>query len=167
MPQSFLGPYRIEAVNTAKESENKIHDDQVARRFGFKGGLVPGVEVYAYMTHLPVARWGREWLEGGTAECRLLKPVYDGDMVTVTASETADGLDLRLESSWRIVRHWPCRAAVCAIDDPLGFRGSASTRAPPDERPPPMSRPCRSAAGSQCIRSEVAARRGCNTARCQ
>ena len=69
MPQSFLGPYRIEAVNTAKESENKIHDDQVARRFGFKGGLVPGVEVYAYMTHLPVARWGRDVAR--TRDCRV------------------------------------------------------------------------------------------------
>src|SRR3974390_317146 len=98
MPQSFLGRYQIEAFNTAKQSENKIHDDDVARRFGFKGGLVPGVEVYAYMTHLPVARWGRDWLEHGTADCRLLKPVYDGDMVSVTASETGGGLDLRLES---------------------------------------------------------------------
>src|SRR5271165_3661849 len=104
MPQSFLGPYQIKAFNTAKESENKIHDDAVARRFGFKGGLVPGVEVYAYMTHLPVARWGSAWLERGTAKCRLIKPVYDGDIVTVTASETATGLDLRLE----------CRGELCA-----------------------------------------------------
>ena len=74
MPQSSLGLYHVEAFNTAKESENKIHDDAVARRFGFKGGLVPGVEVYAYMTHLPVARWGRAWLDRGSAECRLLKP---------------------------------------------------------------------------------------------
>ena len=59
MTLSHLGPYRVEAFNASKESENKIHDDAVARRFGFKGGLVPGVDVYAYMTHLPVSRWGR------------------------------------------------------------------------------------------------------------
>ena len=57
MTTAALGPYRVEAFNTAKASENKIHDDAVARRFGFRGGLVPGVDVYAYMTHLPVARW--------------------------------------------------------------------------------------------------------------
>ena len=73
MPQSPLGPYQIEAFNTAKDSENKIHDDAVAQRFGFKGGLVPGVEVYAYMTHLPAARWGRDWLERGTAEMPFAK----------------------------------------------------------------------------------------------
>src|SRR5947209_17837712 len=96
--EPYLGPYRIEAFNASKESENKIHEDAVAQRFGFRGGLVPGVDVYAYMTHLPVQRWGRAWLERGTAECRLIKPVYDGDTAVVTAVEAADGLELRIES---------------------------------------------------------------------
>jgi hypothetical protein len=91
-------PYTVEAYNTAKVSENKIHDDAVAKKFGFGGGLVPGADVYAYMTHLPAERWGRAWLDHGTAECRFSKPVYDGDHVTVTASETAGGLDIRLEA---------------------------------------------------------------------
>ena len=51
--------YEIEAFNTASASTNKIHDDAVARNYGFRGGLVPGVDVYAYITHLPVERWGR------------------------------------------------------------------------------------------------------------
>ena len=46
----MMQTYRVSAFNTAQESENKIHDDDVARRFGFTGGLVPGVDVYAYMT---------------------------------------------------------------------------------------------------------------------
>jgi acyl dehydratase len=136
MPQSFLGPYRIEAVNTAKESENKIHDDQVARRFGFKGRLVPGVEVYAYMTHLPVARWGRAWLERGTAECRLLKPVYDGDMVTVTASENGDGLDLRLESHGELCATGRAGLPSAPLTIPAAFATAPVPPAPPDERPP-------------------------------
>ena len=98
MTAAALGPYRVEAFNTAKASENKIHDDAVACRFGFGGGLVPGVDVYAYMAHLPVARWGRAGLERGAAECRFHKPVYDGEIATVTAVETAEGLDLRVES---------------------------------------------------------------------
>lgn len=40
-----LETYRVEAYNTAKLSENKMHDDTVAKRFGFSGGLVPGVDV--------------------------------------------------------------------------------------------------------------------------
>ncbi|HWD56721.1 MAG TPA: hypothetical protein VG308_00465 [Stellaceae bacterium] len=99
-----LGPYHVEAFNTAKVSENKIHDDEVAKKFGFGGGLVPGVDVYAYMTHLPVERWGRAWLERGTAECRFSKPTYDGDHVIVTATEAEGALDIKLE----------CRGILCA-----------------------------------------------------
>ena len=47
---TVLKPYSVNAYNLAKNSENKIHDDSVARRFGFQGGLVPGVDVFAYMT---------------------------------------------------------------------------------------------------------------------
>ncbi len=66
--------YRVQAHNGARDSENRIHDDAVARQFGFAAGLVPGVEVYAYMAHLPVARWGRTWLERGCATCRFAQP---------------------------------------------------------------------------------------------
>jgi acyl dehydratase len=93
-----LAPYRIKAYNTAHDSENKIHDDATARRFGFGGGLVPGVDVYGYISHMPVMRWGRAWLEHGSAECRFLKPVYDGDMATVTATESGNGLEIAIES---------------------------------------------------------------------
>jgi len=99
-----LAPYAVEAFNTATASENKIHDDAVAKKFGFGGGLVPGAIVYAYMTHLPLERWGRAWLEHGAAECRFAKPVYDGDRATATASETDGILDIRLE----------CRGVLCA-----------------------------------------------------
>ena len=51
--------HQVAAFNTAKASENLIHDDATARRFGFTGGLVPGVEVYAYMTHPAARHWGR------------------------------------------------------------------------------------------------------------
>ncbi len=99
MTADYLGPYRVAAFNTAHDSENKIHDDATARRFGFGGGLVPGVDVYGYMSHLPVVRWGRAWLERGAAECRFFKPVYDGDTATVTAVEHGDGaLEITVES---------------------------------------------------------------------
>jgi acyl dehydratase len=98
MKQVALAPYRVEAYNTAHFSENKIHDDEVARRYGFSGGLVPGVDVYAYMTHAALARWGRAWLERGRAECRFLKPVYEGETAIITAAEKDDGLAIRVES---------------------------------------------------------------------
>jgi hypothetical protein len=98
MTAAALAPYRVSAYNTAHDSENKIHDDATARRFGFGGGLVPGVDVYGYMTQMPVARWGRAWLEGGAAECRFFKPVYDGEIATVTAAEGGGELEIVVES---------------------------------------------------------------------
>jgi hypothetical protein len=93
-----LETYRVSAYNTSKQSENKIHDDAVARRFGFSGGLVPGVDVLAYMLHLPVAKWGRAFLERGLIEARFLKPVYDGEMADVIAVETDGVLTIEVES---------------------------------------------------------------------
>jgi acyl dehydratase len=133
---SYLGPHRVEAFNASKESENKIHDDAVAQRFGFSGGLVPGVDVYAYMTHLPVQRWGRAWLERGAAECRFLKPVYDGDTALVTAAEAGTELDLRIESHGELCVTGHAGLAPGKVGPPPAFSESPLPPAPPAERPP-------------------------------
>ncbi len=115
----LLAAYEVSAFNTAVASDNKIHDDSIARRFGFRGGLVPGVEVYAYMAHMPVARWGRVWLESGEMECRFLKPVYDGAVARMTATEENGGLALDVESA--------------------GERCATGSAVMPDRRPPPAA----------------------------
>jgi len=93
-----IAPYRVSAYNTAKLSENKMHDDTVAKRFGFSGGLVPGVDVMAYMMHMPVAKWGRAFLERGLIEARFVKPVYDGETADVTAAENNGVLSIEVMS---------------------------------------------------------------------
>jgi len=103
-----LEPYRVQAYNTAKQSENKMHDDTVAKKFGFTGGLVPGVDVLAYMIHPAVAHWGRDFLERGLIEARFVKPVYDGETVDVTAEQAGEGLTLAVEG------HGEVRAAGSA-----------------------------------------------------
>ncbi|MBW8857271.1 MAG: hypothetical protein JF604_23745, partial [Bradyrhizobium sp.] len=95
---SRLETYRVSVYNTAKQSENKMHDDTVAKRFGFSCGLVPGVDVMAYMMHMPVAKWGRDFLERGLIEARFVKPVYDGEIAGVTAEEKGDGLSIEVKS---------------------------------------------------------------------
>ena len=99
---SDLHTYRVSAYNTAKQSENKMHDDTVARRFGFTGGLVPGVDVMAYMMHLPVEKWGRAFLERGLMDARFVKPVYDGEDVDLRAREIEGGIELEVESRGEI-----------------------------------------------------------------
>ena len=124
--------YTLTARNTALASNNKIHDDTVARRFGFRGGLVPGVDVYAYLAHLPAARWGIDWLEHGSLEARFHAPVYDGDAVTVVADDAADGLSLTLTTGAAEARATGAAAlaspSACPVDVPVAPM--------PGQRPP-------------------------------
>ncbi len=123
---SRLETYCVTAYNTSKHSENKIHDDTVARRFGFRGGLVPGVDVFAYMTHLPVAKWGRAFLERGLIEARFVKPVYDGEIAEVTAScATAC-----FPSRWRAEASCARRALRLCRRALHQFRSRISSRSP-------------------------------------
>ncbi len=128
-----MAAYEVNAFNTATASENKIHDDAMARRFGFRGGLVPGVEVFAYMAHMPVARWRRRWLESGQADCRFLKPVYDGAVARVTATEDGDGLELSVMSGQD--RCATGRAFIPADGRPAPAIDALPAATPPAERP--------------------------------
>lgn len=116
--------HTIEAYNLSAASENKIHDDTVARKFGFEGGLVPGVEVYAYMMHFPVARFGPDWLSRGTANCRFHKPVYDGRNAKVGGSVMDGGsIALTVESEGIL-----CATGQAAL-------GAAQTPSPANDIP--------------------------------
>ncbi len=80
-----LEPHRVRTRNLSIASDNRIHDDALAARYGFAGGLVAGTLVYAHMTTPLVRVLGPRWLEHSVAELRLLKPAYDGQRLTVTA----------------------------------------------------------------------------------
>jgi len=128
--------YEVEAFNTAKDSENKIHDDAVAQRFGFSGALVPGVDVYGYIAHLPVARWGLAWLERGATECRFKKPVYDGNRAILTGTATGGG-GIAIEVTSASVL---CATAETwladAVPAPTGDQETAPEPVAMDRRPP-------------------------------
>jgi acyl dehydratase len=79
------GAYRVQARNLSRYSANRIHDDGVARTFGYAGGLVAGTTLYAYLSYPLVAAWGLAWLTRGTARLTLLRPVYDGEDLHVDA----------------------------------------------------------------------------------
>lgn len=72
--------YRVVAHNYAFDSDNKIHSDEVAAKYGFKGGLVPGVADIAYLARAVYDHWGETWLRGGVIEAKLIKPIYHGEL---------------------------------------------------------------------------------------
>jgi acyl dehydratase len=112
--------YRVTARNTSVDSDNKIHDDAVARRLGFRGGLVPGVTVYAYMTRPILAVLGPAWLERGAAAVRFVAPVYEGEELTLRAV--------------------PSSAAATVVDvsavNPAGLVCAVVSASLPEEAPP-------------------------------
>ena len=132
-----LAPHRVIAFNSARDSENKMHDDTVAQRYGFSGGLVPGVDVYAYMAHPAVVRWGREFLEAGTLQGRFLRPVYDGEEAIVIASEVGDSLAIEVASRGELCATGHAaltRTAAPALSEFAKIAaGDAAMRPPADE----------------------------------
>jgi len=71
------------ALNTAPDSENRIHSDELAQQYGFEGGLVPGVTISAYLVHPLIEHWGMNWLDRGYANCRITSPLYDNERFDV------------------------------------------------------------------------------------
>jgi hypothetical protein len=92
-----LPEFQVSAPAPTEPHENKIHEDDLARQYGFKGGLVPGVTVYAWMTHPVVEALGLPWLERGAFETRFARPIYYEEPAVIrarVAAKTADSVSI-------------------------------------------------------------------------
>jgi hypothetical protein len=108
--------HRVRARNLATASTNKIHDDAVARTYGFEGGLVPGVDVFGYVAHAVVEHFGPRWLEDGTINVRFEQPVYDARPVTVErATAVGAGAGTRFAVVVRDDTGATCATAAAAL----------------------------------------------------
>jgi hypothetical protein len=137
-----LAPYRVRARNTSVTSENKIHDDRTAARFGFRGGLVPGVTVYAYMTVPLVAEFSGAWLERGSMQVKFHQPFYEGEEVVVRAEVDASSDPVKIALRAERTDGTVCATALATIDDKSEWLGPARLDAyavhplpEPDRRP--------------------------------
>ena len=120
--------YMTMARNSATDSENRIHADDVARRHGFRGGLVPGVTVYGYVVTalLEHPDFGEVWAARGGASVRFRSPCYEGDSVEVHLTPGDESAPAAGESSVSI--EVKVGEAVCVT-------GAAST--PTEAEAPP------------------------------
>jgi len=120
--ETFLS-YRVRARNTSVDSENKIHDDTVAASYGFRGGLVPGITVYAYMTVPLVERFGLDWLERGSMQVKFHQPFYDGEEVIVNGAVDADSEPTKVSVTAERSDGTVCATALATIDDQSNWLG--------------------------------------------
>jgi len=69
------------------DAVNEIHGDKMAKQYGFKGGLVPGATVCAYLTHPAVESYGLDYLNKGHSQVSLRSPLYDGSPFEVRVQD--------------------------------------------------------------------------------
>jgi len=73
----------VRARNTSAHLSGSIHDDEVARRLGYRGGIVSGVVLYAHVVEACVPVLGPSWFETGSVRMRFARPIYDGERVVI------------------------------------------------------------------------------------
>lgn len=81
----------VVARNTAAAEAGSIHDDAYAARLGYRGGLVPGVTLLAYLTPALIAAFGEAWPQRGRLRARFVRPAYDGDALAIAGRVADDG----------------------------------------------------------------------------
>jgi hypothetical protein len=139
MPEP-LPDYRVKARNTWAGGDNLIHDDAVARQHGFRGGLVPGVTVYAYLTQPLVSVFGSAWIARGTASVRFVRPVLAGEEVLVTGVVTAreaSGVSAQVTASTPASGECAVAQVTVPAGSPTPVNLALYAAAPlPAERPP-------------------------------
>jgi acyl dehydratase len=85
-----IADMEIRALNDAESSENRIHSDEIAPQYGFKGALVSGANVFGYMTQPLTQHFGASCLENCHFDVRFLKPAYHEDLLTLSTEELTD-----------------------------------------------------------------------------
>lgn len=118
-----MGAYQVVAKNYSHTHENKIHSDEIAQKYGFRGALVPGVAVYGHLTHPLVERFGEAWLSGSVSNVRFLKPAYHGDQLEVICSEDGAGFQVQCHHEGTLLAemHSSVPATLPAIENPALF----------------------------------------------
>ena len=107
------------ARNTSSVSENKIHEDTVAKQYGFRGGLVPGATTYAYLASYLTRTLGADWAAYGASTVSLVRPIYEGDLVRLGGTVVEARGD----------QHQGALSVECWVDGPDGVRCAPATAA--------------------------------------
>jgi hypothetical protein len=88
--------------------------------------------------HLPVALWGRDFLERGAADCRFTSPVYDGEAVEVSGHDQAGGFGIEVQSQGKACATGGAYLPLERVDAPP-LNGYPVAPLPAQEMRPPAS----------------------------
>ena len=79
--------FQILALNNAQTSENRIHSDDIAAKYGFEGALVSGANIFGYLSQPLVRHYKKKWLSSGIMDVIFLKPAYQDNLLTIKTEE--------------------------------------------------------------------------------
>ena len=90
----LIGPLRIPRQMLAAQKyddHTSIHDNETAKKFGFKGGTIEGPTHFSQFAPLCVALWGPQWLAQGTLSAHYRNACFEGDKVRALVTKPQDG----------------------------------------------------------------------------
>lgn len=94
---ALFTPFRM-VENYWAQLAGAVQNDEVAKKVGFKGGVVRGVVHTAQMPRVLLAGFGQEWFERGGVAAMFIKPTMHGDFVRIgLQAPEADGADERVQ----------------------------------------------------------------------
>ena len=103
-----------------------MHSDGIASLYGFRGGLVPGVDVFGYLCQAFEDEYGVGWRSQGWGELRLIRPFYDGETVIVRGEPSmgdwalsAEGEDGGVRATLRLGLQNPAALPSTLVDHAL------------------------------------------------
>ena len=70
---------------------NPIHAEDGASGAGYAGALVAGVRTYGWVAEAVIEALGESWLDSGWADVTLRRPLYAGEVVTITIGPEGSG----------------------------------------------------------------------------
>lgn len=76
-------PYRVVAHHASHGSHNRMHQDGLPQKLGFRGAFVLGVANYGNMTRALVSHFGEAWLGRAAIKAKFIKPVCEGDVLRI------------------------------------------------------------------------------------
>ena len=92
-------PYHAIARHPEEKPYNKMHEDGLPQKLGFRGAFVLGVALYGYMTRALAASLGEAWLNRAVIEVKFLRAVCPGDrirMETTAVEESSQTFDVTM-----------------------------------------------------------------------
>lgn len=133
----LIGPLRAPRQMLAAQKyddHSSIHDNETARKFGFKGGTIEGPTHFSQFAPLCVALWGPQWLAQGSLSAHYRNACFEGEKVRAFVSKPKDDgtyttIRMEREDGTEILRG---TAAIGGNNPPSALEQRISELSPPD-----------------------------------